>query len=154
MKPEERLNEMIRLFHEEGIVEKLIDAQKEGGIIKVNTVYAEEKKKIFGKLLKLKQDVKKSTKKDDRGYYIEQSDFKISPSDSLQFCLICIMAELSDIEILKNWHQVVDSLKMVRSEYKGLANKFVKFLGVEVLCDADVFTAYGTGELLEMFFSD
>ena len=42
MKPEERLKEMIRSFHEERVVEKLIDAQKEADEIVKN---AEERVK-------------------------------------------------------------------------------------------------------------
>ena len=152
MKQEERLKEMIRLFHEERVIEKLIDAQKEGGIIKVNTVYAKEKKKLFGKLFDFRQKVRVALEK--REYYINEDNFEIYPDDALQFCFVCMMAGISDIDVLKDWYQVIDSLKKISGEYKELANKLVKFLGAEHSCHADVFTAYNTGELLEMFFSD
>ena len=152
MKPEERLNEMIRLFHEERVVEKLIDAQKEGGIIKVNTVYAKEKKKLFEKLFDFRQKVRVALEK--REYYINEDNFEIYPDDALQFCFVCMMAGISDIDVLKDWYQVIDSLKKISGEYNELANKLVGFLGAERSCHADIFTAYNTGELLEMFFSD
>ena len=124
MKPEERLKEMIRLFHEERVVEKLIDAQKEGG------------------LFDFRQKVRAALEK--REYYIEEYNYEIYPDDALQFCFVCMMAGISDIDVLKDWYQVIDSLKKISGEYKELVNKLVEFLGAEHSCHADIFTAYQT----------
>ena len=50
MEPEKRLGELIQLFHKEKVVETLVEAQRKGGFIELQTAYAEEKKKFFIKL--------------------------------------------------------------------------------------------------------
>ena len=150
MKPEERLRELIQLFHQEKVVETLVEAQRKGGFIDLQTTYAEEKKKFFGKLQELQDEVENSLKR--RSYFIDNPNYKIYPEDSLQICLICMMSNISEINLLRNWYQVVKALKKVEGIYSKLANRFIKFLSVEKSCKGENFTSYNAEELLVMFF--
>ena len=150
MKPEERLRELIQLFHQEKVVETLVEAQRKGGFIDLQTTYAEEKKKFFGKLQELQDEVENSLKR--RSYFIDDQNYKIYPEDSLQICLICMMSNISEINLLRNWYQVVMALKKVEGIYSELANRFIKFLSVEKSCKGENFTSYNAEELLVMFF--
>lgn len=150
MKPEERLRELIQLFHQEKVVETLVEAQRKGGFIDLQTTYAEEKKKFFGKLQELQDEVENSLKR--RSYFIDDPNYKIYPEDSLQICLICMMSNISEINLLRNWYQVVKALKKVEGIYSELANRFIKFLSVEKSCKGENFTSYNAEELLVMFF--
>lgn len=150
MKPEERLRELIQLFHQEKVVETLVEAQRKGGFIDLQTTYAEEKKKFFGKLQELQDEVENSLKR--RSYFIDNPNYKIYPEDSLQICLICMMSNISEINLLRNWYQVVKALKKVEGIYSELANRFIKFLSVEKSCKGENFTSYNAEELLVMFF--
>lgn len=150
MKPEERLRELIQLFHQEKVVETLVEAQRKGGFIDLQTTYAEEKKKFFGKLQELQDEVENSLKR--RSYFIDDPNYKIYPEDSLQICLICMMSNISEINLLRNWYQVVMALKKVEGIYSELANRFIKFLSVEKSCKGENFTSYNAEELLVMFF--
>ena len=150
MKPEERLRELIQLFHQEKVVETLVEAQRKGGFIDLQTTYAEEKKKFFGKLQELQDEVENSLKR--RSYFIDEPNYKIYPEDSLQICLICMMSNISEINLLRNWYQVVMALKKVEGIYSELANRFIKFLSVEKSCKGENFTSYNAEELLVMFF--
>ena len=150
MKPEERLRELIQLFHQEKVVETLVEAQRKGGFIDLQTTYAEEKKKFFGKLQELQDEVENSLKR--RSYFIDDPNYKIYAEDSLQICLICMMSNISEINLLRNWYQVVMALKKVEGIYSELANRFIKFLSVEKSCKGENFTSYNAEELLVMFF--
>lgn len=150
MEPEERLGELIRLFHKEKVVETLVEAQQKGGFIELQTAYAGEKKKFFGRLQELQDEVESSLK--SRSYFIDNSDYKIYPEDSLQICLICMMSNISEINLMKNWYQVIKALKRVEGIYSELANRFIKFLSVEKSCKGENFTSYNAEELLVMFF--
>lgn len=150
MKPEERLRELIQLFHQEKVVETLVEAQRKGGFIDLQTTYAEKKKKFFGKLQELQDEVENSLKR--RSYFIDNPNYKIYPEDSLQICLICMMSNISEINLLRNWYQVVKALKKVEGIYSELANRFIKFLSVEKSCKGENFTSYNAEELLVMFF--
>lgn len=150
MKPEERLRELIQLFHQEKVVETLVEAQRKGGFIDLQTTYAEEKKKFFGKLQELQDEVENSLKR--RSYFIDDPNYKIYPEDSLQICLICMMSNISEINLLRNWYQVVMALKKVEGIYSELANRFIKFLSVEKSYKGENFTSYNAEELLVMFF--
>lgn len=146
------LNELIQLFHEERVVEKLVQAQQEGGIIKVYSVYAELKTKVFGRMNRFEKMVQNSVKAGK--HFINDSNYEINAEDSLQVCLICIMSNINEITLLKDWFQLLSALRKVEGEYELLAQKFYKFLGVTVDCEGDNFTAYNSEQLLERFFSD
>ena len=146
------LNELIQLFHEERVVEKLVQAQQDGGIVKVYSVYAELKTKLFGRMNRFKKMVQDSVTTGK--HFINDSNYEIKAEDSLQVCLICIMSNINEIILLKGWFQLLAALKDVKGEYQYLAKKFVKFLDVIEGCDGDNFTAYTSEELLERFFSD
>ena len=150
MEPEKRLGELIQLFHKEKVVETLVEAQRKGGFIELQTAYAEEKKKFFIKLQELQDEVENSLK--GRSYFIVNPDYKIYPEDSLQICLICMMSNISEINLLRNWYQVVMALKKIEGIYSELANRLIEFLGVERSCKGENFTSYDTEELLVMFF--
>ena len=72
-----------------------------------------------------RQKVRESLVK--REYYIQEDNYEIYPDDALQFCFVCMMAGISDIDVLKDWYQVIDSLKKISGEYNELANKLVEF---------------------------
>ena len=146
------LNELIQLFHEERVVERLVQAQQEGGLIKVYSVYAELKTKFFGRIGDFKNMLQISAKAKEP--FINGSDYEIKAEDSLQVCLICIMSNINEITLLKDWFQLLSALREVEGEYERLAQKFYKFLGVTVDCEGDNFTAYSSEVLLERFFSD
>lgn len=146
------LNELIQLFHEERVVEKLVQAQQEGGIIKVYSVYAELKTKVFGRMNRFEKMVQNSVKAGK--HFINDSNYEINAEDSLQVCLICIMSNINEITLLKDWFQLLSALRKVEGEYELLAQKFYKFLGITVDCEGDNFTAYNSEQLLERFFSD
>lgn len=146
------LNELIQLFHEERVVEKLVQAQQDGGIVKVYSVYAELKTKFFGRMNRFKKMVQDSVTAGKP--FINDSNYEIKAEDSLQVCLICIMSNINEITLLKDWFQLLSALKTVEGEYKYLAQKFVGFLGVTAGCEGDNFTAYSSEVLLERFFSD
>ena len=150
MEPEKRLGELIQLFHKEKVVETLVEAQRKGGFIELQTAYAEEKKKFFIKLQELQDEVENSLK--GRSYFIDNPDYKIYPEDSLQICLICMMSNISEINLLRNWYQVVMALKKIEGIYSELANRLIEFLGVERSCKGENFTSYDTEVLLVMFF--
>ena len=146
------LNELIQLFHEERVVEKLVQAQLEGGIIKVYSVYAELKTKVFGRMNRFEKMVQNSVTAGK--HFINDSNYEIKAEDSLQVCLICIMSNINEITLLKDWFQLLSALREVEGEYELLAQKFYKFLGITVECEGDNFTAYSSEVLLERFFSD
>ena len=148
----ETLNELIQLFHEERVVEKLVQAQQEGGIVKVYSVYAELKTKFFGRINHFKKMVQNSAEAIET--FINDDNYEIKAEDSLQVCLICIMSNINEITLLKNWFQLISALKEVEGKYERLAQKFIKFLDVTEGCEGDNFTAYSSEELLERFFSD
>lgn len=148
----ETLNELIQLFHEERVVEKLVQAQQNGGIVKVYSVYAELKTKLFGRMNWFKKMVQNSATAGTP--FINDSNYEINAEDSLQVCLICIMSNINEITLLKDWFQLPAALKTVEGEYQFLAQKFIKFLDVTEGCEGDNFTAYSSEELLERFFSD
>ena len=148
----ETLNELIQLFHEERVVEKLVQAQQNGGIVKVYSVYAELKTKLFGRMNWFKKMVQNSATAGTP--FINDSNYEINAEDSLQVCLICIMSNINEITLLKDWFQLLSALREVEGEYERLAQKFYKFLGVTVDCEGDNFTAYSSEVLLERFFSD
>ena len=152
MREKEFLKELIRLFHEERVVEKLVETQKEAGLVGVYTVYNELKRKFLAKTIKLRQEVCRAV--DNKKVYIDDANYEINADDSLQICVICMMSNISEANLLKNWFQLISALKKVNGEYQQLANKFINFLSVECGCEGENFTTYNTGELLEMFFSD
>ena len=103
------LNELIQLFHEERVVEKLVQAQQNGGIVKVYSVYAELKTKLFGRMNWFKKMVQNSATAGTP--FINDSNYEINAEDSLQVCLICIMSNINEITLLKDWFQLPAALK-------------------------------------------
>lgn len=152
LRNEKFLNELIQLFHEERVVEKLVQVQEEKGLVGIYTVYNELKRKFMAKTIKLRQYVCVAVK--DKTTYINNDSYEIDVDDALQVCFICIMSNISEANLLKNWFQLISALKAVEGEYQKLAGKFIKFLSVESGCQGENFTTYNTAELLEMFFCD
>ena len=151
MREKETLNELIQLFHEERVVEKLIETQQEAGLGKVKIVYAEQKRKFSEKINQLHQKVYKSIK--HRKAFIND-DYNVYPEDVLQVCIICMMSNISEMDLLKDWYQVIKALKKVDDKYKPLAEKIIKLIDIAYDCEGDNFTSYTTEELLEKFFND
>ena len=138
---EERLNELIRLFHEGKVVEKIAKSTN-----KVKT-YKKQKKMLKDKIDSFKEDVLKY-------YNLEKDvvfdDYDILPEDALQICLICIMAGINDDDLFGCYEDLPIALRQIEGKLSDIAEKISYFLDFNE--ESQLFSEYEEEELIERFF--
>ena len=138
---EERLNELIRLFHEGKVVEKIAKSTN-----KVKT-YKKQKQLLKDKIDRFKEDVLKY-------YNLEKDvvfdDYDILPEDALQICLICIMAGINDDDLFGCYEDLPIVLRQVEGKLSDIAEEISYFLDFNE--ESQLFSEYEEEELIERFF--
>lgn len=116
----EKLENLIRLFHEKKTVERI--ALSRGDICVYNWQY-----KIFEEQLK-------SLHEDSLcySYMIKEEEYStISPQDAIQIAFICIMARIDHFKLLQIYEVLPVALRKVKGELSELAEKIAHYIGRE-----------------------
>lgn len=148
-----KLEDLIRLFHEGEVVEKIITAEN-------HLEEYEKQKNLYKEQL---EDFKKTVDKEyvNCGCYrcrecphdvcklktAIREQYKILPKDAVQICVICIMADVDDNELFANYGDLVKALNM--KFFSHVAKEMSKFLGHE----KQIFSGHEEKEMIERFFA-
>lgn len=115
---DKQLNNLIQLFHQHEVVEKVIESN--GNI----HVYNFEKKNLRKELYSFKNKARELI--GDRGFIFDSVE--ICPEDALQVAFICIMTGISEAELFRDWRKLQLSLYSVEGEYKEVARKLATIM--------------------------
>lgn len=155
MKARERLEKLIRLFHEGEVVEKIAIAEKHVEEYEKQKVLYKEQLETFMesvmdecKLCKRKVCEKCQCETCDLEAAIKEMH-KILPEDSLQVAVICIMSGVDDSALFKHYKELTKALSEVDGAYSHIAQKMKQFL----LDENAYFSRDEEEELIERFFS-
>ena len=135
----ERLNELIRTFHDKKIVEKIAKSNNKFG------TYQKQKKLLKEELDSFRKDVLK--------YYnlsrvvIVDEEYDILPEDSLQICLICMMIGINDDDLFGNYEDLPIALRQIEGSLSAIAGRISDYLD-----EAQLFLDYTEKELIKIFF--
>lgn len=114
----EKLQNLIRLFHEKKVVERI--ALSGGDIC------------VFNWQCDMFQEELKSLKEDSLryGYMIKEEEYwKIPCEDALQISFICIMARVDHFKLLEIYEELPVALRKVKGECSSLAEKVAYYIG-------------------------
>jgi len=136
MELKEMLEELVRLFLEGEVVEKIVAAENHlEEYQKQKEIYKEELKK-FSELTEYEEIDK---------------EYKVLPKDSLQICMICMMSYVDDFNLFNDFTVLTNALlKIKKKEFRVIALKMYHFMVEELDC----FSFYEEEKLIEMFFSN
>lgn len=142
MTSKEKLENLVRLFHEKRVVEKI--ALSGGDIC------------VFNWQCDMFQEELKSLKEDSLryGYMIKEEEYwKIPVEDSLQISFICIMARIDHFKLLEIYEELPVALRKLKGELSDLAEKIAYYLGIQEEGDKNLaFSDYSQEQLLKIFF--
>ena len=116
----EKLKNLIRLFHEKHVVEKIVLSR--GDICVYNWQCW-----IFEKELK-------SLKEDSEffGFMVREEEYwRIPPEDSIQISFICMMAKIDHFKLLQIYEELPVSLRDVKGAFSVLAERIAHYIGFE-----------------------
>ena len=118
MTSKEKLENLVRLFHEKKVVERI--ALSGGDIC------------VFNWQCDMFQEELKSLKEDSLryGYIIKEEEYwKIPVEDALQISFICIMARIDHFKLLEIYEELPVALRKVKGEWSFLAEKIAYYIG-------------------------
>lgn len=118
MTSKEKLENLVRIFHEKRVVERI--ALSGGDIC------------VFNWQCDMFQEELKSLKEDSLryGYMIKEDEYwKIPFEDALQISFICIMARIDHFKLLEIYEELPVALRKVKGEWFSLAEKIAYYIG-------------------------
>ena len=118
MTSKEKLENLVRLFHEKRVVERI--ALSGGDIC------------VFNWQCNMFQEELKSLKEDSLryGYMIKEDKYwKIPVKDALQISFICIMSRIDHFKLLEIYEELPVALRKVKGEWSSLAEKIAYYIG-------------------------
>lgn len=125
------LDGLVETFQEEKVVERIIDADDKESIVKsMKEIYKESLNDFHS------QDV---------GLY----DGFISTENAVQICVICMMAEVDDYEVLWYYEELPKVLHQVTGRFEKVAKRMEFFL-----LTGKCFSDYDLMYLIEKFFTN
>lgn len=138
----EKMENLIRLFHEKRVVERIVLSKGD--------------KCVYDWQCKMFEDELKSLKEDSLhyGYIIKEKDYNtIPPQDAVQISFICIMARIDHFKLLQIYDELPVSLRKIKGEYSELAEKIAYYIGREGDGDKNFgFLDCSPNEILKLFF--
>lgn len=138
----EKLENLIRLFHENKTVERIALAKGD--------------KCVYDWQCRMFEDELRSLKDDSvhYGYMIKESEYNtIPPQDAVQISFICIMARIDHFKLLQIYDMLPVALRKMKGESSELAEKIAHYIGRE--CDGDKnfgFLDCSPSEIFKIFF--
>lgn len=145
-----KLDELVRLFHERKIVEKIAEAK--GDL----AVYEKERKELSYKLEKFKAEAEKKMqeiKDNNEECGVIEDGYEVLPEDALQISVICMMTGIDDCDLLTNYGVIPVALRQIKGKMAGIAENIAHFIGTGEGDEIDLFSKYDVEELLKKFFS-
>lgn len=138
----EKLENLIRLFHEKKVVERI--ALSKGDIC------------VYNWQCRMFEDELRSLKDDSvhYGYMIKESEYNtINPQNAVQIAFICIMARIDHFKLLQIYDELPVALRKLKGESSELAEKIAHYIGREGDGDKNFgFLDCSPNEILKIFF--
>lgn len=143
---EEKLNNLIRIFHEKELIKKIRKAKDCDRI----RIYQKEKQAVSKELTSFKDVVIHMIGLIERNNgegYIIGSDYDISPEDALEICLICRMTGIENTALFDNT-MLSKALRQIKGDLVDIAKNFADFID-----DEQTFRYYDDEQFLKKLFN-
>jgi len=137
------LEEMVRIFQERKIVEKLAKADKQSRIL----VFDEEKQALSKELKEFRKSAKKKIELKEQ---LVNKDYNILPENAIDICLICMMTDINDNVMLGNYTELPSALGKVEGNFAYIAKNIRHSIGEDD--GGKLFSDCEEEKLLKKFF--
>lgn len=125
------LDELVKTFQEEKVVERIMDADDKESIVK-------SMQKLY-----------KASLNDFNSQCVGLCNGLISTENAVQICIICIMAEVDDYEVLWDYEELPKVLHRVTGRFEKVAKRMEFFL-----LTGKCFSDYDLMYLIAKFFTN
>lgn len=142
----QRLDELIQICKKRRTVEKIARKAKEDPTARLFPVYEAEKEELLEKLQRFQQEAKIKLNKQMNSYVLDECKY-ITTENVLQICIICMMTDIDDYELIENYKHLERTLNRIEGDFSKSAEKIAAFIHW-----GGSFSYRNKEELLEEFF--